>query len=133
MRTGVPSGQILPRLCASEATVHLIYCAKYVSLRLVGDLAQDCSLCLVGLSTSELAIPQSAGEILGVQILGVHILGVHRWHLRNGLLPLRRQIMRLSIELQDQDMIGIRPSNCESRNGQATSACFCGSWTAPDQ
>ena len=82
-----PSGQfsLLPRLCASEATVHLIYCAKYVSLGLVGDLAQDCSLCFVGLSTSELAIPHSAGEVLGV----------HGWHLRNGLLLLPRPMIHL--------------------------------------
>ena len=31
----------MPRLCASEATVHLIYCAEDVSLGLVGDLAQS--------------------------------------------------------------------------------------------
>jgi len=67
---------------------------------------------LVGLRTSELAIPRSAGEILGV-----HILGVHGWHLRNGPLPLRRQLCTSPSNFRDQDMIGIRPSNCESRNG----------------
>src|SRR6516165_1942888 len=65
-------------------------CAKYVSLGLVGDLAQDCSLCFVGLSTSELAIPHSAGEVLGV----------HGRHLRNGLLPLRGQLSTSYVEFQ---------------------------------
>jgi hypothetical protein len=62
-----PSGQISflpPR--TSEAAVDLINVQKYVSLGLIGDLAQDRSLCFVGLSTSELAVPHGAGEVLGV-------------------------------------------------------------------
>jgi hypothetical protein len=54
----------------SEAnTVDLSHCAKYVSLGLVGDLAQDRGLCFIGLSKSELAIPHSAGEVLGLHRL----------------------------------------------------------------
>ena len=60
------SGQIRfpPKPRALQPGVHFIYRAKDVSLGLVGDLAQDCHLCFVGLSKSELAVSCSAGEVI---------------------------------------------------------------------